>query len=234
MDAAMMLRLAMFSVTWLALCVNGRAAPPVDFAHDVVPILKRHCVACHGGDKSEGGFSLNSRELILDAEAVVVGRSDVSRLVELIESREADEQMPPKDRPRLPPQEVATLRGWVDQGLRWEGGFSFAGARYEPPLRPRRPELPPPREGRDHPVDRILDAYLAAQSLPPPAPLDDAAFLRRLWLDVIDELKMPIATRKAPRARIPIVNAATCPVSGEPPNASSATGNSRVGAHSAA
>ena len=55
---------------------------PVDFAHEVVPILKTHCVACHGGKEAKGGFSLNSRELILDAEAATPGNADESWLIE--------------------------------------------------------------------------------------------------------------------------------------------------------
>ena len=53
-----------------------------------------------------------------------------------------------------------TLREWIDAGLPWEAGFTFAVRDYEPPLRPRRPELPPAVDGRTNPVDRILDAYL--------------------------------------------------------------------------
>ena len=37
------------------------AAEPVDFAHDVVPILRQHCGQCHTGDKKKGGLSLNTR-----------------------------------------------------------------------------------------------------------------------------------------------------------------------------
>ena len=49
----------------------------------------------------------------------------------------------------------------------------------------RRPQLPPARAGREHPVDRLVDAYFAARAIAPPEPLGDAAFARRLFLDVI-------------------------------------------------
>src|SRR5262249_51823347 len=73
----------------------------------------------------------------------------------------------------------------------WEPGFSFKGRSYVAPLKPRRPELPPARDGREHPVDRVIDAYYARHSVRPPAPLDDAAFARRLFLDVIGLLPPP-------------------------------------------
>ena len=53
----------------------------VDFAHEIVPILKAHCVDCHGGDKAKGGFSLNSRRLFLEGEAAVPGQADERPLV---------------------------------------------------------------------------------------------------------------------------------------------------------
>ncbi len=161
------------------------AGDKVDFAHDVAPILKEHCVACHGGKESEGGFSLNTRELVLDAEAAAPGKAAKSRMIELISSRDPKQQMPPKDRPRLSAKEVLMLRAWIDQGLSWESSFTFAEQRYEPPLTPRRPKLPPPVDGRNHPIDRILDAYLAKRGLLRAAPMGDNAFARRAYFDVV-------------------------------------------------
>ena len=40
------------------------SAAKVDFAHTIVPILKKHCVECHGGRRHEGEFSINTREEI--------------------------------------------------------------------------------------------------------------------------------------------------------------------------
>jgi len=42
-------------------------ASPVDFAHEVVPILKKHCAGCHGGREAKGSFSLNTRKLWLES-----------------------------------------------------------------------------------------------------------------------------------------------------------------------
>ena len=165
----------------------------VDFAHDVVPLLKKHCVECHGGEEAKGGFSLNTRELILDAEAVVVGKAARSRLIELISSTDPESQMPPKDRPRLSKKEQSVFEAWVNEGLRWEAGFGFAAKSYEPPLMPRRPKLPPTRDGRENSIDRILDAYLAKHKVPRPSPVDDATFLRRVSLDLTGLLPTPEA-----------------------------------------
>jgi Protein of unknown function (DUF1549)/Protein of unknown function (DUF1553)/Planctomycete cytochrome C len=158
--------------------------PAFDFAHSVVPILKTHCVECHGGHRHEGDFSINTREKIVDSSSAIPGNSAESYIIEMVTTADAEVRMP-KDKPPLSEAEVKTLREWIDAGLPWEAGFSFAPRDYEPPLRPRRPELPPPTGGRTNPVDRILDAYLAERGLPRPTLFDDAAFMRRVYLDLV-------------------------------------------------
>jgi mono/diheme cytochrome c family protein len=168
------------------------AAPPapVDFAHDIVPVLKTHCVKCHTSGTYKGGFSLDTRESMLKSESVVAGKSNESELVERLLSDEQDFRMPPKGN-RLTVQEVDRLRAWIDQGLSWVPGFTFQNGGYVAPLKLRRIELPPVQEGRDQPIDRILDAYWTAHKVSPPAPVDDRTFVRRVYLDCIGLLPTP-------------------------------------------
>lgn len=165
----------------------------VDFAHDVAPILKTHCVECHGGDEAEGGFSLNSRALILDSEAAVPGEAEDSTLLQRITSDDPEVQMPPAEQASLSMAEVAAITSWINEGMAWEEGFTFAVDRYEPPLRPRRPELPAVFDGRTNPVDRIVDKYLSEKDVPRPEPLGDGPFLRRVYLDIVGLLPTPDA-----------------------------------------
>jgi hypothetical protein len=83
------------------------------------------------------------------------------------------------------------LEAWIDQGLPWQKGFTFQAGTFRAPLKPRAPVLPPARAGRDHPIDRILDVYYASHRLTPPAPIDDVALLRRLYLDLVGLLPAP-------------------------------------------
>jgi hypothetical protein len=165
-------------------------AAKVDFPHAIVPILKAHCVECHGGHRHEGEFSINTREAILKAGVVEPGKAADSHLIDLMTSGDKKERMP-KGKPALSAADVKTLRDWIDEGMPWDAGFTFATREYEPPLRPRRPELPPVVAGRENTVDRILDAYLDRHHVARPAPLDDAAFLRRVYLDIIGLLPTP-------------------------------------------
>lgn len=155
-----------------------------DFAHRVAPILRQHCVECHGGRRHEGDFSLNTRESLLDGGAVSAGHAGDSRLIDLVASDDKDERMP-KDKPPLNADDIKTLREWIDAGAPWDAGFTFAANDYEPPLRPRRPEPPAASDGRPNPIDRILDAYLKEHNVQRPTPLGDAAFLRRVYLDLV-------------------------------------------------
>ncbi len=156
-----------------------------DFAHDVVPVLQRNCVHCHGGREAEGDFSLNTRESMINSGFVDLDDVASSHLLEVITSDDQDIRMPPADRAPMSEQEVLVLRRWVEEGLPWESGFTFAINSYEPPLRPRSPELPPVRDGRSNPIDRILDQYTLENGLARPEPIDDASFLRRVSLDLV-------------------------------------------------
>jgi hypothetical protein len=172
----------------LFLVAPVRAEPKVDFAHDIVPILRTRCAACHTNGKYKGSFSLDSRAEVLKKRAAVPGNSGASTLYKRITSSDPEERMPSKAEP-LTARQIALLKAWIDQGLTWEEGFSFKATAYVAPLKPRRPTLPP--GGPEHPIDRILAAYDATQKLTAPAALDDVAFLRRIYLDVIGLLPTP-------------------------------------------
>jgi len=164
------------------------ASAAIDFAHQVVPILKKHCAECHLGEKKKGGLSLNTRQDTLtgseNGSVVKLGKADQSLLIEVLTSTDEDTQMPPKGA-RVSPAEIEILRQWVNEGLAWEEGFSFGKSGYEPPLKPRAVTLPAPKAGRDHAIDRIIDSYVATHKRPPPAACDDATFVRRVHLDLI-------------------------------------------------
>ncbi|MDP1588515.1 MAG: DUF1549 domain-containing protein [Prosthecobacter sp.] len=170
------------------------APAAVDFSHQIVPILREHCTECHAGDKKKGGFSFNDRKALLEGSengpVVAAGKASASRMIEVILSTDSDEQMPPKGK-RVRADQIALLKAWIDSGIAWEEGFAFKKAAYEPPLKPRSPALPAAVEGRAHPIDRILDAQLAAKKQPQPAAIDDRTFLRRASLDLIGLLPTP-------------------------------------------
>ncbi len=175
----------------LAVTSANPSLAETDFAHEVVPILKEHCVECHGGREAKGGFSVNTRALFLENEAAIPGEPGDSLFLHLVQEADKDLQMPPDGKPRLRPEQIETLRQWVRNGLPWEPAFTFGERTWEPPLSPRIIQLPPAYGNRNHPIDRILDAALLERGLTPPETISDAAFLRRASLDGIGLLPTP-------------------------------------------
>jgi hypothetical protein len=183
----------------------AQAPKKIDFAHDIVPLLKARCAECHTNGKYKAGMSFDTREDLLKTKTVVPGKSAASELLRRVTSKDKDVRMPPKGEP-LTAKEVELLRAWIDEGLAWDAGFTFKASTYVAPLKPRRPTLPPARPGLEHPIDRIVDAYFAKHNIEPPAPLDDTAFVRRIYLDLIGLLPTPAETEaflndKAPDKR---------------------------------
>ena len=186
-------------VLWL-MATTCPGQEPIDFAHRVVPVLKKHCVECHAGDQKKGGFSLNTKESLLaggesGAEILPADKSS-SELLARVTSNDKDVRMPPEGT-GLSDSEIATLREWAQSGFPWEAGFTFGPRGYEPPLQPRRPELPPAHSpARIHPIDRFLDADRATHGLAPIPAVDDSELVRRLYLDLVGLLPTPEQTHE--------------------------------------
>lgn len=168
-------------VLWL--CGSNHVVA-VDFAHDVVPILKARCAECHTNGVYKGGLSLDTRESLLRSKAVVLNKSAESELILRVTSADAELRMPPKGN-ALSAKEIATLKAWIDDGLRWEPGFTFGKTGQSQPLKLQPPTLPAAIDGRTHSVDRLVDHYQQRLRVPRKAPLDDTAFLRRVTLDLV-------------------------------------------------
>lgn len=172
-----------------------QAQEPFDFAHRLVPLIQKHCSECHVGSEKQGGYSLNTRESAVaggDSEkAILPSNIEESELLRRLLSNNPEDRMPPEGE-RLSSEEVASFREWLAAGAPWEAGFTLGENEYVPPLLPRRPELPAPiAEQRNHPIDRILDAYLAEHKQEPLPTINDAAFVRRVYLDLIGLLPEP-------------------------------------------
>ena len=111
----------------------------VDYNTQVKPILNKNCIACHGGVKKASGFSLLFKhEALAPAKsgklAIVPGDADASEMIRRLTLTDPDERMP-LDHPALTPDEITTLRNWIDQGAEW--GDHWAYQRIEKPELPK-------------------------------------------------------------------------------------------------
>ncbi|MEQ9570006.1 MAG: c-type cytochrome domain-containing protein [Longimicrobiales bacterium] len=101
----------------------GEDLGEVSFAADVLPILERRCIKCHGGLRDDGtrrleeGLSLQTVEDILAGSTwgSVVEPGDLagSYLYELVEEGDM-----PDNEPRLLPRELRVIAAWIRQGAR--------------------------------------------------------------------------------------------------------------------
>jgi hypothetical protein len=106
----------------------ARARAEEIFRQQVRPMLEGRCLNCHGdGEELEGDLDLRSRLAMIrggkSGPALVPGNALASLIYQSV--RRTDEKMmPPKDRERPRPEEVAALRSWIEAGAPWgsEGG----------------------------------------------------------------------------------------------------------------
>ncbi|MCI0535032.1 MAG: DUF1549 domain-containing protein [Verrucomicrobiales bacterium] len=171
------------------------AAHQIDFTKEIKPILETSCMKCHGRGKSKGELRIDTRETFLkggeSGPAVVPGKSEESLLIELVAGLNPESVMPKKGS-KLNSSQIALLRAWIDQGVRWDDGVNFGKL---PPmnLKPANPVLP---VGSDAfasrgAIDMILDPYLTSHGYKPGPPVDDRVYARRVYLDIIGLLPPP-------------------------------------------
>jgi hypothetical protein len=174
---------------------------PIDFERDVRPILAKRCFECHGAETQESQLRLDDRSAVLKGgksgrPAAVPGQSTASRLVVVITGRDAKVVMPP-DGARLTNAEIAILRRWIDEGLRW--GVDPANPPVQPtqseqnradfwsfkPIHRRRVPLPESDGADANPIDAFVANKLASVGLSSSPPADRRTLVRRLCLDAL-------------------------------------------------
>jgi mono/diheme cytochrome c family protein len=170
------------------------AATPVDFLTDVQPILKAHCLECHGTGNEEGGLNLGVRSRVLEGGShgpvFVDGESARSRLIHLVSGVREGSVMPPEG-DRLTAEEVGVLRRWIDDGADWPAGADIADPRLErarehwafQPLLPV--EVPHEAETAGlSAIDGFVRKELATRGLSPSPPAAPRVLIRRMAFDI--------------------------------------------------
>lgn len=163
------------------------AQQPVDFAHQVLPVLQARCTECHSNGVFQGGLSLETRSDLLESGAVEPGSRDASEIWSRVTSDDPDLRMPPEGEP-LADDEIEAIGRWIDGGLDWPEELSLGKRRIARPL-----QLGPgPLENNGaHPIDTLIEAYLREQQIDYTAALDDRGFIRRVKMDLLGLLPTP-------------------------------------------
>jgi mono/diheme cytochrome c family protein len=136
-----------FLVLALALVVCGAraalAAANVDFTAQVLPILEKSCLSCHGPEKHKGGLRLDSKAAAFkggdDGIVLVVGDAAKSDLYRRITLPVGTDDVMPNKGAVLTKAQTDLLRDWINQGAPWPES-ALANVPQEKPA--REPEVP--------------------------------------------------------------------------------------------
>jgi WD40 repeat protein len=94
---------------------------------DPLAILRDQCLECHNQTKRKGGYLLSTRQGALKGgdtgKAIDLEKPAESLLLELL-TEKGDPHMPPKK--QLKPEEIASLRKWVEDGAPWDAAIMEA------------------------------------------------------------------------------------------------------------
>jgi cytochrome c553 len=146
--------------------LNAVAAPPLPpdhaerlakgtelFTKQVRAILIENCLKCHGGQKTQKGFDLSTRELLLkgseNGSVVELWRAKDSRLVDLIGHKDIP-YMPSKE-DKLSDDKIAKIAEWIDLGAPYDKPLLVPAAQASACTKRQRRDLVPHAGGSLHP-----------------------------------------------------------------------------------
>jgi hypothetical protein len=175
---------------------SAAAGRTVDFSRDVAPVFKATCVVCHGADAQQSQLRLDSLAAVLkgglSGKVIIPGDGKDSPLVRRLLG--LDKPQMPYGAPPLPPEQVAAIRGWIDQGATGgaAGSDSASAAQARSTkhwayVKPVRPELPAVKNATwvRNPIDNFVLARLEKEGLAPSPEADKETLIRRVSLDLI-------------------------------------------------
>ncbi len=168
------------------------------FQKDIAPLLKAHCLKCHGADATKGDFDIATRVDLLrgshNGPVVVAFDAAKSVLIEVV--NHAKEPNMPKDKPKLPADAISKLTSWINDGAPYA----------EPLIAGRKPKRDPSKvtdEDRQWwsflplkmakplsatqgaaKIDEMLLAKAKAKGLTFNPPAEPATLVRRMYLDL--------------------------------------------------
>jgi hypothetical protein len=176
-------------------------AQPVSFSKDIQPIFEASCWKCHGAAVQLSKLDLRTRQGALaggaHGPAIVPGNASDSRLFRMISG--AEKPAMPLDG-RLPPEQVAAIRRWIEAGADFGSATPSAAAPSAPAFDLEAGSVPddarnywafqkpvrrPVPSAASHPVDAFVFHALAQRGLTPAPRADLATLVRRAYLDLV-------------------------------------------------
>jgi mono/diheme cytochrome c family protein len=174
------------------------------FRNEIQPLLRDHCVKCHGPEKQKGNLRLDMKQTAFKRgdsgeRAIVPGHAMESRLFQMVSSQDEAERMPPEGDP-LTESQIALLKAWINQGATWPDADSETVKTAQSRMvvtdedrnhwsfRPLQEVVPPTVQDQawiQTPVDLFIRQAQAAQDLSPAAQAHTRLLVRRMYFDLI-------------------------------------------------
>lgn len=164
----------------------------VNFNTQIKPLINKNCIACHGGVKQAGNYSLLFRQEALakgksGKAGIVPGHAEASEIIRRVKSNDPDEHMPKKGN-ALTKNEVALLEQWINEGANWGDHWAYL------PLK----KVEVPKKGlfasvfswfggsswAKNDIDHFVEERLEQEGLLPSDEAEASVLLRRLCLDL--------------------------------------------------
>jgi cytochrome c553 len=192
-----MRRLLVFCLPML--CANDVRAQDDHFEKRVQPILKEHCLRCHGPDKQRGGFDVRSAGSILKGaqtgKVLTPGQPGRSLILQLV-APGGDPHMPPSG--QLTKDQIADLTKWIEQ-LKPDAVAAPKGHDHWA-FQKMRPVSIPEVDKKTWirtPIDAFILAQLEKQKLSPSPQATRSELVRRVTYDLIGLPPTPEEVRDA-------------------------------------
>ncbi len=171
----------MLVLRWFAPLLTGLLCQAGDFERDVFPIFQRACSGCHGPKMQMGRLRLDAKAIAMaggqSGAAIKPGKSGESLLVARLTAAGGVPRMPPSG--KLSDEEIARIRGWIDEGAAWP---EHVGAKVAE-LQKHWAYVAPRRKTGDS-IDSLVRARLRKEGLTEAARAPQETLLRRLSLDL--------------------------------------------------
>ena len=173
------------------------------FKEQVHPLLKTHCIKCHGGEKTKGGLTLTSREAFLkggeSGAAFDPANPDKSRMLDMLSYRDAEHEMPPAG--KRPQAEIDVFKKWLEMGAPYDPALETNSPKtvetkttdsweeranwwaYKPVGKDSPPKVADSGAAQ-HPVDAFLEQKRAEKGLRPNPPATKEQLARRAYYDL--------------------------------------------------
>jgi Protein of unknown function (DUF1553)/Protein of unknown function (DUF1549)/Planctomycete cytochrome C len=168
------------------------------FEAKIRPVLIEQCYECHAADskKIRANLTLDSREGLRkggdSGPAIVAGNPAKSLLIEVMTTKDADRQMPPKK--KLAENVIEDFKTWVKMGAPdpRDGGKIAkqeidieAGRKFWAFQPPKKQEMKKEKGKGKNEIDELVSEQWTKKGLTPVAAAEKHTLVRRLYLDLV-------------------------------------------------